>query len=300
MKSELTQYQHEFDLRTKEEAVYSEMSLGFVEEFARHYIQQINTGKNEEHPLVYNVRLLNRYSPESIPLIQNLNEFAKNKNSRRMSNTLEFEGRMRESVNRPLDYVDDFDIGPYHWRKRTFQENFSLPLYQFRYKFRTKKKMELKAQELASFYLQMVHKLYSATDNFMYMAAADALHRRGEFYALDVMNFAWENHAKDNGYNVKGYHYPNGKFEPTEESEAFKNPIVNAIWWLSLPASGAWKRLEATEDLKRNKRISRIVSKDRETFFEARCKGKNRFTTHDQVRNILLEHNIDIGRVSVL
>jgi hypothetical protein len=271
--------------------------------FASAYLKILGeTPKNEEHPLVYFVRLQNRFSPESMPLLGALERFTGDGDFGSIRSTLDYQGMIEEVVKKPLDSADDYEPSVHHWRRSSLEERINRGIDRVRYKLQGQNAREEKAKTLASFYLQSALNLYAQRDDFMRMAVADVLHSRGEMYAKRAINFAWQHWARQKGYDPRGFHYPEGEFESTLEHDAFFRPPMAGLGFLSRIASQAWQRMGMKANNARDKRISHLISADREelSHLYPNMPGRVKLKDLDQVRGVLTNVGISLGENETL
>jgi hypothetical protein len=281
---------------TGEREASPELSFAEAEQFADLYLTEVSqfAREDEDHPLIFYVQQLNRFAPENLSLLVALNQMAQGNSMTSVTDRLNLEGRIEENVERPLDYADSYHIQPYHWRRRSLQEHFTLPLYDLRFQLTSDSKKAQTVQDLASFYLQAAFQLYQHSDHFMRLATADVFHTRGVKYAHNAILFAWQDHAKMHGYNPDGFHYPHGEYEPTLEYRAFRDPLMDAVTGLSKPASKFWEEFEKLVPNPRYKHIAGVIAEDRKKYFQDFYKGPKRNATLENSRAVLTQVKVHL------
>ncbi len=269
MTERLSDYIGQYAAGRKSTSESNRVSEESIKLFVNRYLGVVDSTRlgNDEHPLIYVVRNQNRLYPQVSPFLDGIKHYERTGEPGKISNGFDYDGWVGECVSRPLDYADDYNIGPYHYRARTLREEFTLPLHALRYKLRTCKTETQKVQSLSSFYLQSAKYLYESTDGFMYMAAADVFHKRGEQYFEFTTRLLWEDCARMNGYDISGNHYPDGKFELTPEYRNFINPLFSAANWINRYASERWKQFSLNTQVPRERVISEAVSEDRMEWY---------------------------------
>lgn len=265
MSERLSDYIGQYTVDLKNTPENNRLSEESIKLFVDKYLEVVDSTRleNDEHPLIYYVKNTNRLPSQVSPIVAGVDHFGKTGDFGKLFNSFDYTGMIGENVERPLDYADDYDIGPYYHRRRTLREEFALPYHSLRYKIRSRNAETRKVQTLSSFYFQSSLSLYESADNFMHMLTADVFHARGEWYFKNVVRLLWEDCARMNGYNISGYHYPNGKLDETPESRKFKDPLFDAVNWLNLYACGVWGQYGHNSQNPRDVLISGIVSKDR-------------------------------------